>query len=119
MFSNLGEMIPRELPGDVPWLTEIAPDGAERTLDFARFRQVAVRRLGPLSPRLVRVTLAGDELDGFTVTKPAASVREREARHREAIQYSLQRGSRSGRVAWQFARGHAGARAIAKASTRR
>ena len=36
MFSNLGEMIPRELPGSVPWLTEIAPDGAERTLDFLR-----------------------------------------------------------------------------------
>ena len=34
-----------------------------------------MRRLAPLSPRLVRVTLAGDELDGFTVTKPAASVR--------------------------------------------
>ncbi len=41
--------------------------------------------------------------------KPAAGAREREARTREAIQYSLQRGSRSGRVAWQFAKGHAGA----------
>jgi predicted AAA+ superfamily ATPase len=46
--------------------------------------------------------------------KPAAGAREREARVREAIQYSLQRGSRSGRVAWQFARGYAGAQALAK-----
>jgi uncharacterized protein len=36
-----------------------------------------------------------------------------EALHREAIQFALQRGSRSGRVAWQFARAHAGARALA------
>jgi hypothetical protein len=35
-----------------------------------------------------------------------------EALHREAIQFSLQRGSRSGRVAWQFARARAGARAL-------
>jgi len=35
-----------------------------------------------------------------------------EAVHREAIQFALQRGSRSGRVAWQFARAHAGARAL-------
>jgi len=36
----------------------------------------------------------------------------REALHREAIQFALQRGSRSGRVAWQFARAHAGARGL-------
>ena len=36
----------------------------------------------------------------------------RESVHREAIQFALQRGSRSGRVAWQFARAHAGARAL-------
>ena len=35
-----------------------------------------------------------------------------EALHREAIQFALQRGSRSGRIAWQFARAHAGARAL-------
>jgi predicted AAA+ superfamily ATPase len=46
--------------------------------------------------------------------RPAAGAREREARQREAIQYALQRGSRSGRVAWQFARGYAGAQALAK-----
>jgi len=44
--------------------------------------------------------------------KPAASTRERGAREREAIQFALQRGSRSGRVAWQFARGYAGAAAL-------
>ncbi len=35
-----------------------------------------------------------------------------EVLHREAIQFALQRGSRSGRVAWQFARAQAGARAL-------
>jgi predicted AAA+ superfamily ATPase len=35
-----------------------------------------------------------------------------EALHREAIQFALQRGSRSGRVAWQFARAHAGQSAL-------
>lgn len=45
---------------------------------------------------------------------PAKSARETERRHRDAIQYALQRGSRSGRVAWQFARGHAGAAALAR-----
>jgi hypothetical protein len=41
-----------------------------------------------------------------------------EALHREAIQFALQRGSRSGRVAWQFARAHAGARALKSARSR-
>ena len=41
-----------------------------------------------------------------------------EALHREAIQFALQRGSRSGRVAWQFARAHAGARALKPAKAR-
>jgi predicted AAA+ superfamily ATPase len=38
----------------------------------------------------------------------------REALHREAIQFALQRGSRSGRVAWQFARAYAGAHALGR-----
>jgi predicted AAA+ superfamily ATPase len=38
--------------------------------------------------------------------------------HREAIQFALQRGSRSGRVAWQFARAHAGQRALKAARSR-
>jgi len=39
------------------------------------FRHVEVRRVERLTPRLVRVTLGGAELAGFTVERPAASVR--------------------------------------------
>jgi NADPH-dependent ferric siderophore reductase len=39
------------------------------------FRQVEVRRVERVSPRMVRVTLSGPELAGFTVEQPAASVR--------------------------------------------
>jgi predicted AAA+ superfamily ATPase len=42
----------------------------------------------------------------------AKSAREAEHRAREAVQFALQRGSRSGRVAWQFAKGYAGAQAL-------
>jgi predicted AAA+ superfamily ATPase len=41
--------------------------------------------------------------------KPATSARDSEHRTREALQFAIQRGSRSGRVAWQFARAYAGA----------
>jgi uncharacterized protein len=40
------------------------------------------------------------------------SKRDSEARTREAVQFALQRGSRSGRVAWQFARHYAGSLAL-------
>lgn len=40
-----------------------------------RFRSVVVRRVERVSPRLVRVTLVGSDLDGLTVEHPAASVR--------------------------------------------
>ncbi len=40
-----------------------------------------------------------------------------DALHRDAIQFALQRGSRSGRVAWQFARDRAGARALQSRAT--
>ena len=43
---------------------------------------------------------------------PSASTRDNEARTREALQFAIQRGSRSGRVAWQFARAYAGARRL-------
>jgi uncharacterized protein len=44
---------------------------------------------------------------------PAArSKHETEVRYRDALQFALQRGSRSGRIAWQFARGFAGAAAL-------
>jgi NADPH-dependent ferric siderophore reductase len=39
------------------------------------FRHVEVRRVERLTPRMVRVTLGGAELAGFTVDQPAASVR--------------------------------------------
>ncbi len=40
-----------------------------------RFRRVEVRAVVPVTPRLVRVTLGGPELEGFAVDLPAASVR--------------------------------------------
>jgi NADPH-dependent ferric siderophore reductase len=40
-----------------------------------RFRRAAVQRVEPLSPRLQRITLGGEDLVGFAVTEPAASVR--------------------------------------------
>jgi NADPH-dependent ferric siderophore reductase len=40
-----------------------------------RFRGVEVQRVARLSPRLIRVTLGGAELDGFTVEEPDASIR--------------------------------------------
>jgi NADPH-dependent ferric siderophore reductase len=40
-----------------------------------RFRRVTVREAEHMTPRLVRVTLAGPELEGLTVDQPAASVR--------------------------------------------
>ncbi|HEX7329806.1 MAG TPA: DUF815 domain-containing protein, partial [Casimicrobiaceae bacterium] len=46
-------------------------------------------------------------LDHFGV-KSATGGRETDERTREALQFALQRGSRSGRVAWQFARHYAG-----------
>jgi NADPH-dependent ferric siderophore reductase len=39
------------------------------------FRRVQVRSISPLSARMVRIVLGGDELDGFTLEAPASSVR--------------------------------------------
>ena len=50
-------------------------------------------------------------LGHFGVAAPA-STQEAETRTREALQFALQRGSRSGRVAWQFARHWAGGLAL-------
>src|SRR4029450_9242999 len=44
--------------------------------------------------------------------KPVSSAKESEARTREALQWALQRGSRSGRAAWQFAKNYAGAHGV-------
>jgi predicted AAA+ superfamily ATPase len=49
----------------------------------------------------------------FGVPAPKSG-REAGSRHRDALQFALQRGSRSGRIAWQFARGYAGAAALQK-----
>src|SRR4051812_48194658 len=50
-------------------------------------------------------------LESFGVGAPK-SAREKEARTRDALQFALQRGSRSGRIAWQFAKSYAGAAAL-------
>ncbi len=39
------------------------------------YRRVVVRSVEPLSPFMIRVVVAGDELDGFEITAPASSVR--------------------------------------------
>jgi predicted AAA+ superfamily ATPase len=59
---------------------------------------------------------AASWLAAFGVAAPR-SAREAEGRNREALQFALQRGSRSGRVAWQFAKGYAGAHGL-RAKTR-
>jgi uncharacterized protein len=53
----------------------------------------------------------GSWLHAFGVAPPRSG-RDTEARTRDALQFALQRGSRSGRVAWQFAKGYAGAAAL-------
>src|SRR5215831_18642950 len=61
------------------------------------------------------LTAVASWLEAFDV--PAARTkRDAQARDRDALQFALQRGSRSGRIAWQFARGYAGAAALAKRS---
>ncbi|HSV18673.1 MAG TPA: ATP-binding protein [Casimicrobiaceae bacterium] len=44
--------------------------------------------------------------------KAPASAKDMEALDREALQFALARGSRSGRVAWQFAKAYAGTQAL-------
>src|SRR6266536_5842819 len=56
-------------------------------------------------------------LAAFGVGAPK-SAREAQMRTREALQFALQRGMRSGRVAWQFARSYAGASALRKSGKR-
>lgn len=51
----------------------------------------------------------GEWLDALGVKTAARDV---EAMHRDALQFALGRGSRSGRVAWQYAKHAAGARAL-------
>ncbi len=49
------------------------------------------------------------DFHGVPVPKDGAA---RASLHRDAVQFSLHRGSRSGRIAWQFARALAGQRAL-------
>jgi len=64
------------------------------------------------------------EIAGHWVERLGVQVSDRAALEREALQWALARGSRSGRVAWHFARDFAGRallaqRAPARASRRR
>ncbi len=54
-------------------------------------------------------------LSAFGVAPPK-TMRDAESRTRDALQFALQRGSRSGRIAWQFAKGYAGAAALKRKS---
>jgi len=54
-------------------------------------------------------------LSAFGMAEPK-SERDRQLRSREALQFALQRGSRSGRVAWQFAKSYAGAAGLRRKS---
>ena len=54
---------------------EPSPTTARLRREPPRFRLVAVRRVERLGPRMVRVTVAGPELEGLIVEQPAASVR--------------------------------------------
>jgi NADPH-dependent ferric siderophore reductase len=55
--------------------SERTPTTVRARREPPRFRRMAVRRVERLSPRMVRVTLAGADLEGLTVEQPAASVR--------------------------------------------
>ncbi|HEX6422161.1 MAG TPA: siderophore-interacting protein, partial [Acidimicrobiales bacterium] len=57
----------------------MTPDPGSKPVRVRRepppFRVASVRRVERLTARMLRVTLAGPELEGFTVPEPAASVR--------------------------------------------
>lgn len=56
-------------------MTDPEPNPMRARREPPRFRRVAVRRVETLSPRLVRITVTGPDLQGFAVDEPAASVR--------------------------------------------
>lgn len=56
-------------------MTEQGAPPARTRREPPRFRSVEVRRVERLSPRMLRVTFAGPDLDGLAVDEPAASVR--------------------------------------------
>src|SRR5688572_1188565 len=55
-------------------MTSTPPPGRSRREPPA-FRRVTVTGVAPITPRLVRVTVAGPELEGLVIEQPAASVR--------------------------------------------
>jgi NADPH-dependent ferric siderophore reductase len=57
------------------WPTLAAVTAVRTRREPPRFRRVEVSRIEARSPRLVRVTLTGPELEGFDIGLPAASVR--------------------------------------------
>ena len=55
--------------------SELGPARPRARREPPRFRRVSVRRVEPRTPRLIRITLAGPDLEGLTVEEPAASMR--------------------------------------------
>jgi len=55
--------------------SEPVPAPARTRREPPRFRRVTVTGVRRISPRLVRITLSGSELDGLVIDEPAASVR--------------------------------------------
>jgi NADPH-dependent ferric siderophore reductase len=55
--------------------SEPVPNPLRTRREPPRFRRVSVRRVESASPRLVRVTFGGGDLEGLVVEEPAASVR--------------------------------------------
>jgi NADPH-dependent ferric siderophore reductase len=55
--------------------SEPVPASARIRREPPRFRRVTVASVRRISPRLVRITFAGPELDGLEIDEPAASVR--------------------------------------------
>lgn len=51
------------------------PDARRTRREPPRYRQVTLRRVEPVTPHMVRVTLGGPELEGLRIDEPAASVR--------------------------------------------
>ncbi|HET9772440.1 MAG TPA: siderophore-interacting protein [Acidimicrobiia bacterium] len=56
-------------------MSDTPPAAARVRREPPAYRQVTVRQVTELTPRLVRVTLTGPELKGLVVEQPAASVR--------------------------------------------
>lgn len=58
------------------------------------------------------------DIADYWVAQLGGAITDAEIRHRAALQWALARGSRSGRVAWQFARDWVGRQAIGKPEKR-